>query len=103
MLAILPVVGLIAWSAQRHVGEDRVSRSEDRSWSLLAPRSSIVKLCVWGLIAAATIIAVWPALWVDPLRAYRLLRLRLASSPNDPRIDGADAFLLTTLHLDPTP
>jgi 4-amino-4-deoxy-L-arabinose transferase-like glycosyltransferase len=103
-LALLPVVGLVALAAafrpptndQRPTtNEDRGSKIEDRNVraaeersSILDPRSSILALLAWGAILAVTIFALWPALWVGPLRAYEQVQLGIEAEGAEPHMLG---------------
>jgi 4-amino-4-deoxy-L-arabinose transferase-like glycosyltransferase len=118
-LAVVPVVGLLALAAawrsttndQRPTtAEDRKLKIEDRHVSagkilssILYPLSSntssfvfrhwsFVGLLIWGMIAAATIFALWPSLWVDPWRTYAQLRTGVA-------VEGADPQMATNFFL----
>jgi hypothetical protein len=45
-------------------------------------------LLAWGLIFALTIVAVWPAVWADPLRVYELLRIGVEVEGGSPHVIG---------------
>jgi 4-amino-4-deoxy-L-arabinose transferase-like glycosyltransferase len=86
-LILLPIVGLIALAAWRS------PRREDGGWrmedghgpisnhsslvggpfaSLKGKRwSAVVTLLAWCAIVAVTTVALWPALWVSPIRAFQ--------------------------------
>jgi 4-amino-4-deoxy-L-arabinose transferase-like glycosyltransferase len=114
-LALLPVVGLLAivatWRApitdQRPMtNEDRRLKIEDRNVSagkmlsaILYPlssknpsfvvrRSSFVALLAWCAVVAITIFALWPALWVGPLRAYQQVQLGIEAEGAEPHMLG---------------
>jgi 4-amino-4-deoxy-L-arabinose transferase-like glycosyltransferase len=88
-LAIVPVVGMVGMAAWwRPLVEDRGSRIEDRPFAILDPRSSLWVTLVWGLTAAATAFALWPALWVGPLRAFGQLRLGVEAEGAEPHMLG---------------
>jgi hypothetical protein len=118
-LAVLPVVGLVALTADHRppttdhrppTTEDRRLKIEDSHGSannmrssILDPRSSnnrsvvgrrpsVVPLLAWGAVAAGTIFALWPALWVDPWRTYAQLRIGVA-------VEGADPQMATNFFL----
>jgi hypothetical protein len=96
----IPVVGLIALLAKtndegpttRPKTTDHRPKAERRSlvlgpwssglWSFLRP------LVGWGLVAALTVFALWPALWVSPLRPYELLRLGVEGEGAVPHMLG---------------
>jgi hypothetical protein len=89
-LALLPLVGLLAlaaaWRPPRI--EDRGSRIENGRSSILDPRSSILGLLAWGAVVALTLFALWPALWVGPLRAYAQIRLGVEAEGAEPHMLG---------------
>ncbi len=119
-LAVLPIVGLIALTADRRPlatdqnqepsTEDLESATEGTSVtrspahlltrSVAGPfaalkgrlRSSVLALLAWGAVAAVTILALWPALWVDPWRTYAQLRSGVA-------VEGADPQMTTNFFL----
>jgi Dolichyl-phosphate-mannose-protein mannosyltransferase len=102
-LAVLPVVALIALAAWR----PPIANEHDPS-SVVGGRWLVVGLLVWGAIAAATILALWPALWADPWRTYAQLRIGVAVEGADPqmatnfflgRIDNAPGALFYPLAL----
>ncbi|HET9223238.1 MAG TPA: glycosyltransferase family 39 protein [Roseiflexaceae bacterium] len=103
-LALLPVVGLVALAAafrppttnhRPPTTQDRGSKIEDRNAraaeapsSILDPRSSILALLAWAVIVAATIFALWPALWVGPLRAYAQVQLGIEAEGAGTHVSG---------------
>src|SRR5262245_145611 len=90
-LALLPIVGLIALTvAYRPPTADQRPAIYDASdsSSFVVRRSSLVGLLAWGLVAAATIFALWPALWVGPLRAYDQIRLGVEAEGAEPHMLG---------------
>jgi 4-amino-4-deoxy-L-arabinose transferase-like glycosyltransferase len=82
-LALLPVIGLLALAAA-----SRPPRILDPRSSILDPRSSILSLLAWGLIVALTIFALWPALWVGPLRAYQQVQLGVEAEGAGTHVSG---------------
>jgi hypothetical protein len=52
----------------------------------------VVSLLVWFVAAAAIVLALWPALWVSPLRAYEQLQIGVA-------IEGAQPHMLGNFFL----
>ncbi len=76
-VAVAPAVALAAWlAAWRRHGAPR-------------PRAAtIAALAVWGLAAAATVFALWPALWASPLDAYAELRTGVAVEGAQPHMTG---------------
>ncbi len=56
-LAIVPVVGVLLIASSPH--------------RLIA--SSLPRLLLWGGVALLTGVLLWPALWADPMRVYRLV------------------------------
>jgi 4-amino-4-deoxy-L-arabinose transferase-like glycosyltransferase len=112
-LALPPIVGLLALAAdhrppttdhrpprRQETGDRRqeqasISRlSSLVSWLLSGPRSFIIHrsslagLVVWGVIVAATIFALWPALWVGPLRAYAQVQLGIEAEGAGTHVSG---------------
>src|SRR5579859_2242844 len=57
-LAILPIIALLAL-----VGAQPAT-----------PRRRLSELCLWGVGCAATVVLLWPALWVAPLNTLTLIR-----------------------------
>jgi 4-amino-4-deoxy-L-arabinose transferase-like glycosyltransferase len=73
-LAVLPLVALAAfWTL-----DDRLS----------AIGSRLSALALWGIAFALTIVAVWPAVWADPLRVYELLRIGVEVEGSSPHVIG---------------
>jgi hypothetical protein len=89
-LALLPVVGLLAIAAAFRPPriEDRGSKIEDGRSSIFDPRSSIFSLLVWGAVVAIAIFALWPALWVGPLRAYQQVQLGIEAEGAGTHVSG---------------
>jgi hypothetical protein len=114
-LALLPLVGLLALAAAwrppttdhrppttDQQTEDRGSKIEDGeertpilhprssifNASVVGRRSSVVALLVWGAVVAVTIVALWPVLWVGPLRAYQQLRMGVEAEGAEPHMLG---------------
>ncbi|MDQ2996004.1 MAG: hypothetical protein M3R61_02945, partial [Chloroflexota bacterium] len=54
--------------------------------------SVVAPLALWAVLAAATVFALWPALWVSPLQAYVQLRVGVA-------IEGAQPHMLGNFFL----
>lgn len=75
--ALAPAVALAAWLAGWRQGGSPMPR----------PRA-IVALALWGLVAAATVFALWPALWASPLGAYEELRTGVAVEGAQPHMTG---------------
>jgi len=50
--------------------------------------SVVVPLAIWAAICAATIFALWPALWVAPLRAYDQMRIGVEAEGAQPHMMG---------------
>jgi 4-amino-4-deoxy-L-arabinose transferase-like glycosyltransferase len=89
-LVLLPAIALIALLAP--TTDDR-RPTADRFWSVVGGRwLVVVSLLVWFVAAAATVFALWPALWVSPLRAYEQLRVGVA-------IEGAQPHMLGNFFL----
>lgn len=89
-LALAPAVGLAAllYTARIQAGADASQRGV---WEhLFAVRNAqfVVPLLVWCAMLALTILALWPALWVSPLAAYRALREAVEVEGGQPHMMG---------------
>jgi 4-amino-4-deoxy-L-arabinose transferase-like glycosyltransferase len=96
-LALLPAVGLVVLLAARQETGDRrqetgkaglasrASRRMPRVSGLLPP---VLPLLLWSLVAALTVFALWPALWVSPLEAYRRIELGVLAEGAQPHMLG---------------
>ncbi|HEU4326206.1 MAG TPA: glycosyltransferase family 39 protein [Roseiflexaceae bacterium] len=71
-LAVLPVVGLLAWRA-----------SGGKRW-----RTVLGPLALWGLLCGLTVFALWPALWTGPLRTLQLVQLGVEGEGAVPHMLG---------------
>jgi 4-amino-4-deoxy-L-arabinose transferase-like glycosyltransferase len=81
-LAVLPLVALAAlWPITSRPSPPASRRLTDHA-------SRIMPLLAWGLIFALTIVAVWPAVWADPLRVYELLRIGVEVEGGSPHVIG---------------
>ncbi len=82
-MALAPAVALIALlaDARRETGDTSEARTP-RVSRFLSP------LLLWGLVVAATVFALWPALWVSPLRAYQQVRLGIEAEGAEPHMLG---------------
>jgi 4-amino-4-deoxy-L-arabinose transferase-like glycosyltransferase len=80
-LILLPAVGLIALLAATNDQGPRTKAAYGR-WSLVLP------LLLWGLVAALTVFALWPALWVSPLAAYEQVQLGVLAEGAQPHMLG---------------
>jgi 4-amino-4-deoxy-L-arabinose transferase-like glycosyltransferase len=90
-LALLPVVCLLAIVAawRPPTTDHRPARTDaGDSSSFVVRRSSFVALLAWGTVVAATIFALWPALWVGPLRAYQQVQLGIEAEGAEPHMLG---------------
>jgi len=57
--------------------------------AVVGRRSSVVvPLAIWGAICAATLFALWPALWAAPLRAYNQMRIGVEAEGAQPHMLG---------------
>ncbi len=84
-LILLPAVAMVALLAM--TTDDRQSgRVVGGRWSVVVP------LLIWAGLAAATVFALWPALWVSPLQAYRQVQIGIA-------IEGAQPHQLGNFFL----
>jgi len=100
-LVLAPAVGLVALLStndQRPTANDQQLNPIQpafvfRLWSFVRHLWSFVgPLAAWGALAAATVFALWPALWVSPLQAYAQLRVGVA-------IEGAQPHMLGNFFL----
>ncbi len=92
-LVLVPAVGLVTLLAA--TTDDRRPTTDDSRAkpSIVDRRSSVMRsLAVWLAIAAATVFALWPALWVSPLHAYDQLRVGV-------EIEGAQPHMLGNFFL----
>jgi 4-amino-4-deoxy-L-arabinose transferase-like glycosyltransferase len=86
-LALAPAVGLVGLLAAQRSNVQTFKRSNvERLSSLIRP------LAAWAVIAAVTIVALWPALWASPLQAYAQLRIGV-------EIEGAQPHMLGNFFL----
>jgi 4-amino-4-deoxy-L-arabinose transferase-like glycosyltransferase len=84
-LALLPAVGLIGLAADhRPPTTDHGSRRS----SVVGRRSFVVPLLAWGAVVAVTVFALWPALWVGPLRAYAQVRAGVEAEGAGEHVSG---------------
>jgi 4-amino-4-deoxy-L-arabinose transferase-like glycosyltransferase len=80
-LAVLPiVVGMGVWVS----GEGLAVRGQ----RLAALGARLLAIALWGVVFALTIVAVWPAVWADPLRVYELLRIGVEVEGGSPHVIG---------------
>jgi 4-amino-4-deoxy-L-arabinose transferase-like glycosyltransferase len=107
-LALLPAVGLIGLAAAWRPPTPERARyivprppttdhsphpsSVVRGGTIYRALMSVVPLLVWGAVVAVTVFALWPALWVGPLRAYDNLRVGVT-------VEGAEPHLLGNFFL----
>jgi 4-amino-4-deoxy-L-arabinose transferase-like glycosyltransferase len=100
-LVLLPAVGVIALLAA--FGADEGPRAEPPAASTASPKkaqtpflsrlsSFVMPLLAWGAIAALTVFALWPALWVGPLQAYEQVRVGV-------EVEGASPHMLGNFFL----
>lgn len=80
-LALIPTVGIfalwMAWEECRSQGEGIFGVAK-RLWPL----------AVWGGVSLLTMVVVWPAFWVDPMRVYDLLRIGVEVEGGSPHVQG---------------
>lgn len=62
------------------------------SYLLHTFRRTLPTFVLWGGVCAVTIVALWPALWVDPLRVYELFRAGVVVEGGEPH-DLGNFFL----------
>jgi 4-amino-4-deoxy-L-arabinose transferase-like glycosyltransferase len=85
-LALFPAVGLIAGLAVWRSASERPAGAWPSRRALL--RALVGPLAVWGLVCAATVFALWPALWVGPLRTFQLVQLGVEGEGAVPHMLG---------------
>jgi hypothetical protein len=88
-LALLPVIGLAGLVART---KDEGPKTKDPEisasplvfglWSLVRP------MLAWGLVAALTIFALWPALWVGSAQTFEQLRLGVVAEGAGTHVGG---------------
>jgi hypothetical protein len=86
----MPWIGVVALLAALH-GDARPETGEaSHTESSLVSRllSLVVPLLAWSAICAATIFALWPALWVAPLRAFEQMRTGVEAEGAQPHMLG---------------
>jgi hypothetical protein len=98
-LALLPWVGLVAayaeWNREPKTKDQETSDgsrflvlgSRERSFAGQW-RPLVLGLLMWGAVCAATVFALWPALWVSPLSAYDQVRLGVEAEGAQPHMLG---------------
>jgi hypothetical protein len=93
-LILLPAVGLVGMLTI--LDEGRRTKDERTSiprQTFVVRLSSLVRpLAAWSALAAATVFALWPALWISPLQAYAQIRIGVA-------IEGAQPHMLGNFFL----
>ncbi|HEX9370336.1 MAG TPA: glycosyltransferase family 39 protein [Roseiflexaceae bacterium] len=87
-LVLLPAVGLVALLA----ASERSNVGTLERWNVGRRLSPLLPLLAWGAIAATTVFALWPALWVSPIKAYEQIRIGVA-------IEGAQPHMLGNFFL----
>ncbi|NOK60079.1 MAG: hypothetical protein GFH27_549291n272 [Chloroflexi bacterium AL-W] len=55
-------------------------------------RTTFPSVMLWGVVCGVTIVALWPALWVEPLRVYELFRAGVVVEGGEPH-DLGNFFL----------
>ncbi|HEX9372333.1 MAG TPA: glycosyltransferase family 39 protein, partial [Roseiflexaceae bacterium] len=81
-LALIPWVGLVALLAQRSNVRSFERSNVSGAWSFVVP------LLAWGAVAAITVFALWPALWVSPLDAFRQIQIGVEAEGAQPHMMG---------------
>ncbi|HEX9370596.1 MAG TPA: glycosyltransferase family 39 protein [Roseiflexaceae bacterium] len=81
-LVLVPWVGLVALLAQRSNVRTFERLNVPSRWSSVAP------LLAWGTAAALTAFALYPALWVVPVEAFKLLYVGVEMEGNRPHTLG---------------
>jgi 4-amino-4-deoxy-L-arabinose transferase-like glycosyltransferase len=87
-LALLPAVGMIGLAAAWRQDERRTTNDEEAPKSFALSPASLIPLLAWGAIVAVTVFALWPALWVSPIAAYRQVRLGVEAEGAEPHMLG---------------
>jgi len=95
-LALVPWVGLVALlgattdpSPPLRAGDRRPTTESLRSAAVVGGLwSVVVPLLAWAAICATTVFALWPALWVAPLRAYDQMRTGVEAEGAQPHMFG---------------
>lgn len=88
-VALAPTVGIMALLTALQDQPLR-AKDEDNRWAfvLRAWLPTLRPVVTWGVCCALTIFALWPALWVGPLRAYELLRIGVEVEGTAPHMGG---------------
>jgi 4-amino-4-deoxy-L-arabinose transferase-like glycosyltransferase len=84
ILPIIPAIALYNALVPLETGNQQWGIGE----RLSAIGYRLVELGLWGIVFALTIVAVWPAVWADPLRVYELLRIGVEVEGGSPHVQG---------------
>lgn len=84
-LILLPFVGLLAAAAQL---SEVPPQAQQRSWWRLARALISRSLLIWCMILIATLFVLWPAMWIDPLRVYKLVLFGAEAEGLQPHMHG---------------
>jgi 4-amino-4-deoxy-L-arabinose transferase-like glycosyltransferase len=90
-LALLPIFGMLGLATpwRPTTNDQRPARVDaGDSSSFVVRRSSFVALLAWGAVVAITIFALWPALWVGPLRAYQQVQMGIEAEGAGTHVSG---------------
>ncbi len=74
------------WGRETGDGRPGTAVSGPRS-PVSGPRSLVIVL-LWGIISVATIVALWPTFWVDPMRVYQAVRYGVHVEGGSPHLMG---------------
>lgn len=85
-LILLPMVSLIALVAWLQPTAVTPRPIPPRSTQHIP--NALSQLMLWGMVLLGGIIALWPALWVDPLRAFNQIRLGVEAEGAEPHMLG---------------
>jgi 4-amino-4-deoxy-L-arabinose transferase-like glycosyltransferase len=72
-LTLLPTVGMIALAGRREQPTSAVTGQVGSFWSYRSRFRTLTPLLLWSAIVAVTVVASWPALWVNPSRVVEML------------------------------
>lgn len=91
-LVLVPVVGLVALAGTEPTSRRIAGQAETShdlfSLGLERVRWSLRHCAVWGLAAAVTFVALWPAMWVDAFGALGWLRTGVEAEGAQPHMLG---------------
>lgn len=84
-LLLFPMVGGLALSLE-------IGRQQAEEWKHIWAWSTVSRLLlpllVWGVLCGATVVALWPTFWTNPVRAYEALRYGVEVEGGNPHLEG---------------